>query len=50
MSQSNYHESMRQDGQVVSDNRVRENRVILSPARIVGGIAVVSNMTEPKGF
>ena len=27
MSQSNYHESMRQDGQVVADTRVRENRM-----------------------
>jgi len=39
MSQSNYHESMRQDGQVVADTRVREHRMTLSPARIVGGIA-----------
>src|SRR4029077_6462846 len=41
MSQSNYHESMRQDGQGVSDTRVQENRVMRGPARIVGGIAGV---------
>ena len=41
MSQGNYRQSMEQQGQVVSDTRVRENRRTLSPARVVGAIVGV---------